>query len=147
MTSTVLPEVTESSATICPIDEQALEDNPFIGKTSAEIIDWAQNHLPPESGLLNNQVIILDDRTTQDKTCLLLSLKWHYILELANRKTIPGPDEAPDAWIAIRSDFESSIVTIMTKAMGVGGDDHFGPLQEEGHDGVLRIRETHAKNG
>lgn len=125
----------------------SIQRHPFLGKTSAEIIDWAQKHLLPESGLLNDQVIILDVRTAQDKTCLLLSLKWHYILELANRKTIPGPDEAPDAWIAIRSDFESSIVTIMTKAMGVGGDNHFEPLQEEGHDGVLRIRETHAKNG
>ena len=147
MTSTTLPEVIEESATTCPIDEHALEDNPFLDKTIADVIDWAQSHLHPESGLLNNQLIILDDRTAQDKTCLLLSLREHYILEFASRRTIPGPKEAPDAWIVIRSDFESSIVTIMTKATGVGGDDHFEPLQEEGHDGVLRIRETHAKDG
>ncbi|QIW99601.1 hypothetical protein AMS68_005119 [Peltaster fructicola] len=145
--STTLPEVIEESATICPIDEQALQDNPFLNKTTTEVIDWAQSNLHPECGLLNDQVVILDDRTAQDKTCLLLSLKEHYIIEFANRKTVPGPEEAPDAWIVIRSDFQSSIVTIMTKATGVGGDDHFEPLGREGHDGVLRIRETHAKDG
>jgi hypothetical protein len=147
VTSATLPEVIEESATICPIDEQALEDNPFLDKTVPEVIDWAQSHFHPKSGLLDKQVIILDDRTAQDKTCLLLSLKEGYIIEFANRKKIPGPKEAPDAWIVIRSDFESSIVTIMTKATSVGGDDHFEPLQEEGHDGVLRIREIDAKDG
>lgn len=77
MSSTTLPEVIEESATICPINEQVLEGNPFLDKTIAEVIDWAQSHLHPESGLLNDQVIILDGRTAQDKTCLLLSLKEH----------------------------------------------------------------------
>lgn len=147
VSSTTLPEVIEESATICPIDEQVLRNNPFLDKTATEVIDWAQSNLHSECGLINDQVVILDDRTAQDKTCLLLSLKEHYIIEFANCEIIPGPKEAPDAWIVIRSDFQSSIVTIMTKATGVGGDDHFEALGGEGHDGVLRIRETHAKDG
>ncbi|CZT19462.1 uncharacterized protein RCC_05313 [Ramularia collo-cygni] len=142
MTSNGLPKVPGESATTCPIDEQALKDNPFLNKTVAQVIDWAQTHLHPERSLLiNDQAIILDDRTARDRTCLLVSAKE------CCREPIPGLKEAPDAWIMIRSDFESSIVTIMAKATGVAGDDHFEPLRKEGHDGVvLRIREIYAKD-
>lgn len=123
--SSTVPENVEKKTTKPPVDEDDLKSNPFNGRSTEEIIQWAQDHLK-HSGLSTDNLVLLDERTRQDDTCLLVSER-----EL--------PDDKSDKWLMVRSDFESSIISLMTKETGVGGDDHLD-TEYDGSDGVLRNR-------
>lgn len=123
--SSTVPENVEKKTTKPPVDENDLKSNPFNGRSTEEIIQWAQDHLK-HSGLSTDNLVLLDERTRQDDTCLLVSER-----EL--------PDDKSDKWLMVRSDFESSIISLMTKETGVGGDDHLD-TEYDGSDGVLRNR-------
>ncbi|CAK4034144.1 Hypothetical predicted protein [Lecanosticta acicola] len=127
MVSTRVPEDVDQHCTAPPVDGNGIEHNPFKDMSTEDLIEWAQKNLG-RSGLSKDNMVILDDLTAQDETCILVSLK-----------DLPD-DELPDGmdkWIIIRSDFESSIISLMTKETGVGGDDHLD-TDYEGSDGVLR---------
>lgn len=42
-------------------------------------------------------------------------------------------------WWLVRSDFESSLVSLMTIAMAVGGNDDHLDTDYEGFDGLMRV--------
>lgn len=128
MVSNMVPDQVDQHTTKPPVDKNVLDENPFQHMTTIEIVAWAENNLR-RSGLSADNMIILDDRTAGDETCILVSL-----LDLPD-------DELPSGfgkWKIVRSDFESSIISLTVKETGVGGDDHLD-TDYEGSDGVLRI--------
>ncbi|KAH0445800.1 hypothetical protein KCU90_g144, partial [Aureobasidium melanogenum] len=70
-------------------------------------------------------LIILDDVTIQNDTCLLL---WKDPLS-----------DDPWSYVQVRSDFESAIVVLKTIETGCGDTDTQLDTKYEGSDGVLRI--------
>lgn len=123
-----VPDQVDQHTTETPVDRNALDENPFQHMSTNEIVAWAEEHLP-RSGLSAENLIILDERSAEDETCTLVSLQ-----------DLPD-DELPSGfgkWRIVRSDFESSIISLMVKETGVGGDDHLD-TEYEGSDGVLRI--------
>lgn len=114
--------------TIPPISENALSANPFVGWTTTQVLGWAKERLK-EGGLSNTNIVVLDQRTNEDYTCLVAS-KWD------------APEEHDD-YLLTRSDFESSIVSLSAIEMGCGGRDMVD-TDYEGSDGVLRIKVRNA---
>lgn len=128
MVSERIPDQVDQYTTKPPVDKDALDSNPFQNMSTNDIIAWAESNLP-RSGLSAENIVMLDDRTAEDETCTLISLQ-----------DLPD-DELPSGlgkWKIVRSDFESSIISLMVKETGVGGDDHLD-TDYEGSDGVLRI--------
>lgn len=122
MTSTTVPESLQAG-TVGPVDDNDLQSNPFVKWTTDQIISWAQRNLL-RTDLSPRHMVILDQRTVEDATCLLVSHK----------------DQANEdgEWQIVRSDFETSIVSLMTKEMAVGGDEVLD-TNYPGYDGVLRM--------
>jgi hypothetical protein len=110
--------------TVSPVPEALIRDWPFLDCTPEQIIDFALQHLH-RSDFSPTNMIILDKRTNEDRTCLLLS-RDHW------------EKDDPKAYMRVRSDFESSIVSLMTIQTGCGGTDHLD-VDYEGNDGILRI--------
>lgn len=110
--------------TRAPVDLVLLVHLPFLGCNIDQIISFAHEHL---HGTLYSptNMIILDERTNRDMSCLLLSRN-----ELN--------DNDPRDYVRVRSDLESSIVSLMTIETGCGGTDMLD-TNHEGSDGVLRI--------
>jgi len=106
-----------------PIDSALIQHLPFLGYDTDQIISFAQNHLH-QSDISPTNMIILDERTNQDSTCLLISHD-----ELS--------DNSRD-YVQARSDFESSIISLKTIETGCGGTDHLD-TDYQGSDGILRI--------
>lgn len=127
MVSNEVPDQVDQHTTTPPIDKDALDSNPFQNMSTNEIIAWAEANLP-HSGLSTDNMIILDGRTAEDETCILVSLR-----DLPDEELSSGFGK----WKVVRSDFESSIISLMVKETGVGGDDHLD-TDYEGSDGVLR---------
>jgi hypothetical protein len=83
------------------------------------------------AGIIDTEFVILDERTEQDKTVVLVA-----------------PSEISDEPLDIcprltaRSDFRSSLITLNCKSVGVGGDEPWEEAEEEkkaGGDGVIRL--------
>lgn len=115
--------------TATPVNSNALDTNPFLDWTPDQILSWAEKNFK-DTGLSNRNIVILDERTNDDYTCLLAA-PWDF------------PDDHKDR-LLVRSDFESSVVSLMTIEMGCGGDD---VVDADGHyrreDGVLRMGVVH----
>ena len=106
-----------------PISGDVLDNNPFLGWTASRLIKWAQEHLEG-GGLSAHRFVILDKHTAEDDTCLLVA---------------EGDDSSiSDNWCLVRSDFETSLVTLETIEMAVGGNEHLD-TDYVGFDGVLRM--------
>ncbi|GAB7344757.1 hypothetical protein MBLNU457_3227t2 [Dothideomycetes sp. NU457] len=110
--------------TQAPVDPALLTHLPFLGWNPGQIISFAHEHLDG-SFFSSTNMVILDERTNRDMTCLVLSQN-----ELN--------DNDPRDYIQVRSDFESSITSLMTIEMACGGSDMLDTYYE-GSDGVLRI--------
>jgi hypothetical protein len=110
--------------TTSPVPETLTQDWPFLGRTPEQIIDFALQHLH-QSDFSPTNMIILDKQTNEDRTCLLLSKDdWE--------------EDDPKAYVRVRSDFESAILSLMTIETGCGDTDRLG-VDYKGGDGVLRI--------
>ncbi|KEQ91839.1 hypothetical protein AUEXF2481DRAFT_454699 [Aureobasidium subglaciale EXF-2481] len=107
-----------------PVDDGLINDWPFQGLNVEQIMDFVIQHLD-QTDLSPTNLVILDNRTNQDSTCLLLSRN-----ELS---------DDPLAYIQVRSDFESAIVVLGTIEIGCGGADVQLSTEYPGSDGVLRV--------
>ncbi|KAK4202179.1 hypothetical protein QBC40DRAFT_322431 [Triangularia verruculosa] len=102
---------------------------PFEGQTPQEIWQYAQACL--RYPVLNRAIAILDDQTLLDKeTCLLVTRSEH-------------EQEDGSRLLTVRSDFESALVILNVKNLGIGGDEHF--TSGRGKDGVIRLYECEKK--
>lgn len=70
-------------------------------------------------------MVILDQQTNKDSTCLLLSFN-----EL---------DKDPHNYMQVQVDFESAIVVLKTIEIGLGNANSRLSMEYKGSDGVLRI--------
>lgn len=115
---TILKPRTES-----PVECRLLQRWPFSGFQPSQVIDFALQHLN-QTDFSPSNMIILDERSNQDSTCLLLSWK-----ELS--------DDAYDV-VQTRSDFESAVVTLKAIETGCGDPDSQLSTNYPDSDGVLR---------
>ena len=74
MVSSTVPEDIDQKASKPPIGKDGLRHISSRGKSIGDIITWAQEHLKV-SGLSVDNMVILDERTARDETCLLISLR------------------------------------------------------------------------
>jgi hypothetical protein len=113
-----------TSYTSAPLSEDP--STAFLNWSIEDIIGWAEEHLDRrKDGIVPYELVILDQQTLKDKTCLLVTVKDG---ELSRN---PGDP----ARIMVRSDFKSSLVTLNVKVQFCGGDGHFGATAA---DGVIR---------
>ncbi|KAI5272056.1 hypothetical protein E4T47_04613 [Aureobasidium subglaciale] len=112
------------SRTESPVDDDLINDWPFQSSSVEQIMDFVIQHLD-QTDLTPTNLVILDDRTNRDNTCLLLSRN-----ELS---------DDPRDYIQVRSDFESAIVVLRTIEIGCGDADTQLSTEYPGSDGVLRI--------
>lgn len=110
--------------TEAPVDDDMLKDWPFEGSSIHQIIDFAMQHLD-NADLSPTNVVVLDDITNRDDTCLLLS-----------KDTL---SDDPRDYVQVRSDFESAVVVGKTIETGCGDADTQLNTQYPGSDGVLRM--------
>jgi hypothetical protein len=119
----------DNIAVVKPRTEPSVEDRflqswPFLRFSPDQVIDFAQQHLNLSEFSPEN-LIILDERSNQDATCLLLS------------RNVPGQD-AHD-FVQMRADFESAVVMLKTIENRCGDADSQLSTDHAGSDGVLRI--------
>ncbi|RYN19423.1 hypothetical protein AA0115_g10775 [Alternaria tenuissima] len=99
---------------------------PFLDWSAEDIIEWAAQHLDRQrDGIVPYELVILDQQTLKDKTCLLVTTKDG---ELSRNPGNP-------ARIMVRSDFKSALATLNVKVQFCGGDGHF---ETTASDGVIR---------
>lgn len=110
--------------TSSPVDEQLTRHWPFNGFALSQVIDFTVNNLD-QTYLSPTNLIVLDQRSNEDSTCILLSRN-------------PLSDDARD-YIQMRADFESSVVTLKTIDTGCGGADSQLYTKYPSFDGVLRV--------
>ena len=107
-----------------PVDDNLLVEWPFEGSSVSQIIDFVIQHLD-QTDLSPTNLVILDDLTNQNHTCLLLS-----------RNSL---SDDPRDYVQVRSDFESAVVALKTIETGCGDADTQLDTNYPGSDGVLRI--------
>ena len=107
-----------------PVNKNLLHDWPFERLNVHRILDFAIQHLDNTEFSPTN-VIIMDDRTNQDSTCLLLSRN-------------PLSDDPYD-YLQVRSDFGSAVVVLRSIEVGCAGADTQFSTNYSGFDGILRI--------
>lgn len=107
-----------------PVKDHLHQNWPFSGFQPSQVIDFALQHLD-QTDLSPTNLIILDERSNEDSTCLLLSQN-----ELS--------DDAHD-FMKVRSDFESAVIALKTIETGCGVADSQLWTGYPGSDGVLRI--------
>lgn len=78
-----------------------------------------------ETGIVSTEFVIIDKRTIEDKTVVIVT-----------------PDENSDDYLngprlTARADFKSSLITLNTKNLGVGGDEPWE--NAAAGDGVIRL--------
>lgn len=97
---------------------------PFHGWGIEDIVKFSREHLDPvRQGIVSEHLVILDEQTMEDKTCLLVTLK--------------EGREPEGERLTVRADFRSSLVLLNLKSLGVGGDGHFEVIDP---DGVIKLR-------
>lgn len=106
------------------VDEDLLKDWPWEGSSVQQIIDFALQYLN-NTDLSPTNMVVFDDITNQDDTCLILSKD-------------PFSND-PRTYVQVRSDFESAVVALKTIETGCGDADTQLDTNYEGSDGVLRI--------
>ena len=109
--------------TQAPVDTASLQELPFLGYDIKQIIAFAHDQLHL-SDISPTNMIILDEQSNKDSTCIVLS---HNQLS-----------DDPWDFVKTRSDFESSIISLKTIETGCGGTDQLD-TDYEGSDGILRI--------
>lgn len=107
-----------------PVANRLLLNWPFLGYSSDQVIEFARRRLH-QTYLSPTNIIILDERSNRDMTCLLLSQDVF-------------SEDARD-FVQTRADFESAVVTLKTIETGCGGADCQLDTNYVGYDGVLRI--------
>lgn len=122
MTSRDVSIYDEDHPTTAPVTIEAASSKPFLNMTPDGILAWVEMHLalPQDTFLVSDFMVVLDEHTATDGTCLLI----------AEAETPDGRDK----FLFVRSDFASSLVALGVRATAVGGDEHLDP----GPDGVLR---------
>lgn len=110
--------------TEAPVDDDLLKPWPYEGFSTQQIVDFAIQQLN-DTDLSPTNMVILDDTTNQDDTCLLLSRD-------------PLSDD-PQGYVQVRSDLESAVVVLKTIETGCGDADTQLDTKYKGSDGVLRI--------
>ncbi|KAK0665466.1 hypothetical protein QBC41DRAFT_327800 [Cercophora samala] len=95
---------------------------PFKDKTPEEIWEFAQVNL--RYPIFNRAIAILDQQTLADRETCLLVTTWEN-------------QEGNSGLLTVRSDFQSALVILNVKNLGIGGDEHF----RDGKDkkGVIRL--------
>lgn len=106
-------------ATVPPVKSFA---SPFIGWTVSAIKDFAEECLNVDYRISPRNLLVLDEQTLKDSTCLLVS-------------ECGDSDDHEEAWIERRSDFKTGLTVLNTIQMGCGGQEH---LETTAEDGVLR---------
>ncbi|KAL1793873.1 hypothetical protein ACET3X_007294 [Alternaria dauci] len=107
-----------------PVSEDP--STPFLNWSAQDVIAWAAQHLDRKrDGIAPYELVILDQQTLKDRTCLLVTTKDG---ELSRNPENPGR-------IMVRSDFKSSMATLNVKVQFCGGDGHF---ETTASDGVIR---------
>ncbi|KAI8964832.1 hypothetical protein F5Y11DRAFT_314539 [Daldinia sp. FL1419] len=112
---------TITKPTRAPVDEPI--SYPFQGWGIEDIVKFAHesfNHA--RQGIVSEHLVILDEQTMEDKTCLLVTLKEDH--------------RAEGERLTVRADFRSSLVLLNLKCLGVGGDTHF---EVTSSDGIIRL--------
>jgi hypothetical protein len=103
-----------TSYTSAPLSEDP--STPFLGWNAEGVIGWAEQHLNRQKdGIAPYELVILDQQTLKDKTCISVTVKDG---ELSRNPENP-------ARIMVRSDFRSSLATLNVKVQFCGGDGHF----------------------
>ena len=110
--------------TTTPIPDHLLYVWPFLDYSLDQIFDFAIAELNG-SDLSPTNLIILDERTNDDQTCLLLSKNE------VNEETME--------YVQVRSDFESAVVVLKTVETGCGDAEGQLSTRYSGSDGVFRI--------
>lgn len=110
--------------TTTPIPDHLLYTWLFLDYTLDQIIDFAIAELNGADFSPTNMVIP-DERTNDDQTCLLLSKN-------------EANEEAME-YVQVRSDFESAVVVFKTVETGCGDVEGQLRTRYSGSDGVLRI--------
>ncbi|RYP69807.1 hypothetical protein DL771_005916 [Monosporascus sp. 5C6A] len=96
---------------------------PFRDWSVEDVAKFSQEHFDrARQGIVPGHLVILDEQSMEDKTCLLVTLK--------------EGREAEGEWLIVRADFRSSLVLLNVKVMGIGGDGHFETVDA---DGVIRL--------
>ncbi|RYO91780.1 hypothetical protein DL766_005788 [Monosporascus sp. MC13-8B] len=96
---------------------------PFRDWSVEDVAKFAKEHFDQaRQGIVPGHLVILGEQTMDDRTCLLVTLK--------------EGREAGGELLIVRADFQSSLVLLNVKVMGVGGDRHFETVDA---DGVIRL--------
>lgn len=105
-----------------PVEQQ--NSFPFKGWSAGDIFKFSREHFDrARQGIVPEHLVILDEQTVKDNTCLLVAPK--------------EGQENKDEMLIVRADFRSSLVLLNLKAMGVGGDGHF---ENTDSNGVIRLQ-------
>ncbi|CAD0107163.1 unnamed protein product [Aureobasidium uvarum] len=92
-----------TSETVSPVPSHHVQASPFLGYFSLQIIEFTIERLDG-TDLSPTNMIILDERTNNDRTCLLLPKD-----EMRNDTR---------AYMQVRSDVESSVIALKTVETG-----------------------------
>ncbi|KAI1474990.1 hypothetical protein F4774DRAFT_307842 [Daldinia eschscholtzii] len=112
---------TITKSTRPPVERPA--SYPFQGWGVEDIVKFAHDHINrSRQGIVPDNLVILDERTMEDKTCLLVTPR--------------EGSENEGELLTVRADFRSSLVLLNVKVLAVGGDGHF---EATGPDGVIRL--------
>ncbi|KAI0135333.1 hypothetical protein F4814DRAFT_18550 [Daldinia grandis] len=95
---------------------------PFHGWSIEDVAKFSYGHFDLRRGIVSDHLVILDEQTMGDKTCMLVTLK--------EGREVEGER------LTVRADFRSSLVLLNLKSLGIGGDGHF---EAAGPDGVIRL--------
>ena len=100
--TTDLSTITEP--TKAPVPPQS--SFPFLNKTPEDVREFAQANI--KRPIFNGALAILDDRTLEDKTCLLVT-QWEN-----------PPQGQQGQLLKVRSDFQSALVILNVKNLAIG---------------------------
>jgi hypothetical protein len=74
ITSDLVPDQVIEQGTVPPLDADILRDSLFAGCITEEVIAWAQENIK-SGNLSTDNMVILDERTAHDNTCLLVTAR------------------------------------------------------------------------
>ncbi|KAJ4982728.1 hypothetical protein SVAN01_11777 [Stagonosporopsis vannaccii] len=120
---TKVPSRIDRYTTIPIIEEPTF---PFLAHSAQDVIQWAESNIDRwKHGITPYELVVFDERTLMDRTCLLVTVK----------EGGHVGSQAVLERLMVRSDFRSSLVTLNVKVQACEGDGHFEALAA---DGILR---------
>lgn len=115
-------------ATVPPVKSLT---SPFIGWTISAIKDFAEEYLNVDYRISGGNLLILDEQSLIDSTCLLVSRCGY------NDDDEEDNDGMDLKWRERRSDFKSGLTVLNTSQMGCGGEEQLADAAADKY-GVLR---------